>query len=48
MRKFYHLWHKDKEKVELKLEDWMDTCDVTMNENANKMHKKKITLNDVG
>ena len=48
MRKFYHLWCKDKEKEELKLEDWTDICDVTMNENANEMCEKKMTLNDVG
>ena len=48
MRKFYCLWHKDKDKAELKLGDWMDTCDITTNKNTNETCEKKMTLNDVG
>ena len=48
MRKFHCLWHTDKEKVELKLEEWMDTCDITMNKDVNNVHEKKMTMNDTG
>ena len=48
MQKFHCLWHKDKEKVELKLDEWTDICDVTINKGTNNVYEKKTTMKDMG
>ena len=46
MRKFHYSWYKEKEKVELKLEEWKEMCDITMNERMNDVCMKQMNAKD--